>query len=527
MGTHKHPWPGVTALIAALVAVIVAVAPAMALNKVGQPGENLAGKLTLVDVTDNPNVNRTTYSYQLTVTDPSILHVDESTLSLSHMAGVTGLGNAIGWRRLSFSDSTGTWQYARQLGFKNYSTFDIEADNTKTTLGTISYHLDADQDTFGTVEGPVALEVPLTFQISGTVFLDTDANGDFGDAEDGIPQVSLALVDGDGAEIATTVTDDGAYTGGNVYLGNYVFEQVPPGGYRVVVTDILGAVTDLTPTTPTNHTVVVACSDIREIDVGYAEASTQIHGRVFFDANRDGHSDDAIEMGFDQVEVTLTWQEGGQPQSETATTDSDGYYDFGTRAAGEYTVAVTADTKWGLFEYFDPTTSTSVGISLGSDDIRKDFGFYPNWCEINRGMRDGEITGNNKTIGFWKHNVCRALSGSTNGIQVTREELLAYLTAVVELQPFEEPFEFSGTDNHRLWKALWHLSPRMSGNCPLQKLDRQLLAAELNYVSGYNSSEPGLERAVIWYAEYVLNYDPGMAGFMAEEMDAWNNLGES
>ena len=51
----------------------------------------------------------------------------------------------------------------------------------------------------------------------------------------------------------------------------------------------------------------------------------------------------------------------------------------------------------------------------------------------------------------------------------------------------------------------------MSGNCPFQKLDRQLLAAELNYVSGRNSSEPGLERALIWYAEYVRNFAGGGA----------------
>ena len=56
---------------------------------------------------------------------------------------------------------------------------------------------------------------------------------------------------------------------------------------------------------------------------------------MFFDANPDKQSDDEIEMGFDEVEVNLTWQEDGQPQSETRTTNADGYYDFGNRAPGD------------------------------------------------------------------------------------------------------------------------------------------------------------------------------------------------
>jgi len=355
------------------------------------------------------------------------------------------------------------------------------------------------------------------------VFLDVNADGEYDDtSEDRVREVSLALYNADDEVLATTVTNGGAYTGGNLYLGNYVFDSFEPGTYRVVVTDILGTAAHLTPTTPTNHTVVVSDSDVRDLDVGYTEAMAQICGRVFFDANQDGESDDDIEMGFDQVEVTLTWQEAGQPQSQTATTDSDGYYDFGTRPAGEYTVAVTADTKWGLFEYFDPTTPLSYDMTIDEnspDEVRRDFGFYPDWPKIN-----GEITGNNKTIGFWKSNIAKAIEGRAHGIQVTREELLAYLTAVMGIQPFEDPFIFSG---NMLEDAWCYLHSPMSGNSPIAKLERQLLAAELNYVSGYTSSEPGLERAIIWYAEYVRNHDHGMAGFMAEELDTWNNLGDS
>ena len=49
-----------------------------------------------------------------------------------------------------------------------------------------------------------------------------------------------------------------------------------------------------------------------------------------------------------------------------------------------------------------------------------DFGAYPRFCSICKAIRCGKITGDNRTIGFWKHNVVRAIHGCTHGIQVTR-----------------------------------------------------------------------------------------------------------
>jgi hypothetical protein len=47
----------------------------------------------------------------------------------------------------------------------------------------------------------------------------------------------------------------------------------------------------------------------------------------------------------------------------------------------------------------------------------------------------------------------------------------------------------------------------------------------LNYVSGYSSSEPALEGAILWYAEWVRNFSQSEAGELAAFIDLWNNLG--
>jgi len=321
-----------------LTAAVLAVAgPATALNRVGQAGDLIGAKLTLLYITPNANVNRTIYSYKLVVDDPAILHVNTSTLTLRDMAGVMAIGNAIGWRTDSFTNSTATWVYARQLPYRNYSTFDIEADNAKTTLGDITYHLDADEDTYGTVEGPVPIIAQPAHQISGTVFLDADGDGIFDEGEEIVAGVTLELRAGDGRVLATTTTGGHIYSGEDEYLGNYVFHAVlpsgTPGDYLVVVTDEDGVLVGLLPTTDTSQPVLVTTSDVREVDFGYASKQTRIWGRVFFDADTNGASNDALEMGFGGVEVALSGTESG-----TQSTDQDGYYDFGTRPTGTYSL---------------------------------------------------------------------------------------------------------------------------------------------------------------------------------------------
>jgi len=258
--------------VLALVAAALGIGrPAGALNNVGNPSGVSPAQVKLLYVTDDPTMNRTIYSYKLWVSKPSILRVNQSRLTLGAMAGVKAIGAAIGWRTHSCTDGTGTWQYDRQLPYKNYSTFDIEVDSNRTRPGAISYHLYADQETFGSVEGPVALDLAETYQVSGTVFLDADADGVFDpDTEQLIPGVTLSLLRPNGTEVASAISNGGSYNGAGEYLGNYVFDGVERGPYKIVVTDFLGVLSGMRLTSGKMPYAVAVKGDARCINFGYA-----------------------------------------------------------------------------------------------------------------------------------------------------------------------------------------------------------------------------------------------------------------
>ncbi|MBD3292814.1 MAG: hypothetical protein GF393_07795 [Armatimonadia bacterium] len=370
----------------------------------------------------------------------------------------------------------------------------------------------------------------LLYTISGTIFVDYDRDGAWDMAsEDRLSHAGpLTLVsDEDGSTVSQTFPSFLPITGdGGVYLGNYMFTDVPAGSYTVVAPDTAGELGTLEITGPTNRSADVVDGNIMGIDFGYIDPSytqpvdVEVQGYVFFDANKNGQLDD-FEMRFDGITVTLSGDGSG-----SETTDSDGFVDFGAQGAGDYTMAVTDGGAYKLLTYWYSTTAVSQDFTIDTDTegpVVRYFGFFPDVCEIIRGICAGDITGENHTIGFWKHNVTRAIMGFSHGVQVPADDLLGYLDAVEDLGPYDEPYDL-GDD--KLRKALWYLHPAFSGNCPVQKLDRQLLAAELNWVSGYSSSEPALEGAILWYAEWARNYNQAVAGNLAEFIDLWNNLGD-
>jgi len=367
------------------------------------------------------------------------------------------------------------------------------------------------------------------YTISGTIFIDYDRDGVWDTAtEDPLSHAGplQLLVDEDGNVVAQTFPSFLPITGENgAYLGNYIFTDVPAGAYRVVAPPTAGELGTLEITGPTEKPANVVDAIVTGVDFGYIDPNytqpveVEVLGYVFFDANRNGQLDD-FELRFEDIGVTLSGA-----ASQTESTDAEGLADFGTHDEGDYTMAVTDGGAEKLLTYWQTTTAVSQDFTIDEDTegpVVRYFGFYPDVNEIIKDINDDGITGGNHTIGFWQHNVTRALMNATNGIQVSRSDLLIYLDEVEALGPYDDPFDF-GANN--LQKALWYLSPGASGNSPTAKLARQLLAAELNWVSGYSSSEPALEAAILWYAEWVYNEDVGNAGDTASFIDRWNNLG--
>ncbi len=367
------------------------------------------------------------------------------------------------------------------------------------------------------------------YTISGTTFVDYDRDGVWDQPdEEALEDVGLIqLVDGGGNVVADTFSTFQAIEDGDgTYLGNYIFTDVPAGSYTVVAPETAGELGTLEITGVSERSADVVGTRITGIDFGYlnpdynAPADVKVEAYVFFDYDQDGEMDE-FEMPFDGITVTLS---GDADQTEI--TDGDGFVDFGQQANGDYTMAVTDGGAYGLLQYWNTTTADSYSFTIDSDTespVVRYFGYYPDPDPVIEDMHNCEITGDNHTIGFWMHNVTFAIHGRSHGVQVPRDELLGYLDEVESYGAYDDPFVLSP---RQLQTALWYLHPGLSGNSPVQKLERQLLAAELNQVSGFNSSMPELEEAILFYAEWVSNQDNvEVAGSLASFIDAWNNLG--
>ena len=247
-----------------------------------------------------------------------------------------------------------------------------------------------------------------TGSIGDTVFI--DANGDdaqAGTTETGIADITVTLqVDinglGNWEELATAVTDSD---------GEYLFEDLPDGNYRVIVDtsdidlpdDAFGNDYELTAGTGTTSVTVSGGSAHLDTDFGFA-ALASAGDTVYWDTNGDG--DQGLnEPGISGVTVYLYSDTDGDgdydgdddeqltPPSEV--TDADGNYTFTGLAAGDYVIRVdsTGPDLNGAAQTADPDNdglpcsdgaknedcdhSTGVTLSLGRNFIGADFGYEP------------------------------------------------------------------------------------------------------------------------------------------------------
>ncbi len=218
------------------------------------------------------------------------------------------------------------------------------------------YVITADPE--GPLDGRAAVEIidddrldidfgvqPIGFaSIGDTVWRDLNGDGvQAGPQETGIANVTVALqadVNGDGnyQTIRTTVTDAN---------GNYLFDEVPDGNYRVVVSRFDPGIPTDNFGEPWRHTtdefVLVEIENGWNIfydfaDFGFAPSGA-IGDTIFWDANRNGQQD-LNEPGIEGVLVEL-YLDGVLFDSQY--TDEDGNYLFAGLAPGNYTVVVVQD----------------------------------------------------------------------------------------------------------------------------------------------------------------------------------------
>ena len=243
--------------------------------------------------------------------------------------------------------------------------------------------------------------------IAGTIYSDTDENGDYLAANDGELEgvtINLSTVANPGVVIATTETD---------VSGNYSFEGLGSDSYVLTLTDLNGVTRDLNPseTLPGANVIDVnsaIMSDyvLTDRDAGFVSDVRlgSIGNRFWFDENGDGFIDDdepgiggvtiqcwedsdASETPNTPTVTTNAPQRGVDNLLRTVVTDSNGEYYCTSLPTGQYIVVVVDSI--GFVEGVDGTTVPGLlddnaakpwtyALTTASSNFRGDFGVRGN-----------------------------------------------------------------------------------------------------------------------------------------------------
>ncbi|GAB1541490.1 hypothetical protein NUACC21_41610 [Scytonema sp. NUACC21] len=213
-----------------------------------------------------------------------------------------------------------------------------------------------------------------TGSIGDTVFNDTNGNNVQDPGETGIPNLTLTLT-GAGPDGQLGTPDDTTQTTTTNNTGNYSFTSLPPGSYRVAVTN---PPTGFTPTlTQPNPVTLTPGQTLNTVDFGFQQSTGTIGDTVFNDTNGNNVQDPG-ETGIPNLTLTLTGAgpdgQLGTPDdtTQTTTTNSNGNYSFTNLPPGSYRVAVTNPPTG-----FTPTLTQPNPVTLtpGQTINTVDFGF--------------------------------------------------------------------------------------------------------------------------------------------------------
>ncbi|MDF1701423.1 MAG: SdrD B-like domain-containing protein, partial [Planctomycetota bacterium] len=196
--------------------------------------------------------------------------------------------------------------------------------------------------------------------IEGSVWQDVDEDGTVEGGEPGIVAVAVDLF-GPGPDgllgTADDVLVDSQVTSGPA--GDYRFEHVPPGMYRVLVRPAtVPAGMDLTTGNQPFDTVIPTTPTTARADFGYQHTGT-IGDRVYFDLDADGVEDPG-ELGIVGVQVAL--REAG-PDALLGTADDTVFPNETTAADGTYTFAQLPP---GLYRVSPVTATLPAGTALST-----------------------------------------------------------------------------------------------------------------------------------------------------------------
>ncbi len=261
------------------------------------------------------------------------------------------------------------------------NTHDEDGNNDSSVVVSLGDGVDFDTADFG-YQGSAS--------IGDTVWWDMDGDGTVDAGEPGIPGVEISLIYG-GLDGIIGNGDDLTFTTTTDATGGYLFTNLPPGNYQVVVSSGVPAGMSQTydETGGLDATSLVMGLTIAEIhltaDFGY-NGTGSIGDLVWFDRDSDGVQEPA-EPGLPGVEVFLVWYgvDGSEGTADdvamSTTTDIDGNYLFPDLPGGGYDVVVNpASLPAGMAPTYDPdgvgsVHTSSLSLGGGSLDPNQDFGY--------------------------------------------------------------------------------------------------------------------------------------------------------
>jgi hypothetical protein len=201
-------------------------------------------------------------------------------------------------------------------------------------------------------------------QLGDRVWFDANNNGQQDATEQGVPGVSVALLDAAGVTVRTTVTDkDGIYRFIDLANATYSVEfSNLPAGFTFSAKDQGNDATDNDADPLTGRTGIYAISGNTNttVDAGIYSTRAALGDYVWFDADSDG-TQDATESGIPGVTVILYNAAGAAIAS--AVTDQSGRYYFSNLNAGTYTVGVGTTPSKLVF------TTQNVGSDATDSDV--------------------------------------------------------------------------------------------------------------------------------------------------------------
>ena len=196
-----------------------------------------------------------------------------------------------------------------------------------------------------------------TYCLGDFVWEDTNKNGIQDANESGVENVSVKLLDENGAEISTQNTNaNGAYKFCNLKAGDYYVEFNKPTGYELTQKDAGSddsKDSDANTNTGKTDKITLSTSDNLTVDAGIYKVATPnelvLSGHIFNDGNGDGNvnGDPINQAGDEPLYVTLINSNGEVVASKEV--NSDGVYTFtqadGLEANSDYTVILSTDAN--------------------------------------------------------------------------------------------------------------------------------------------------------------------------------------